>query len=246
MVVALSIGTIIFLIGITLMVLPNIASKQQWVNSSTISTNPSLPDDADSNLIPKGKLPVLKDSLQDNSQGNEWTTPHTNLGTCSFTNGQFVASASGGTNNGVLCWSASPSNAFSNFVYQIKMTILEGGDDSNGTAVGLLFRLNINTNQYYSVTFDVNGDWSVQKDSGELMSSSSTCHNPCLAFHTGLNQSNFITVRMINSIFQIQVNGQALGSYTDDTYSSGATGVIMDPGKDATQVAFSDVRVWKL
>jgi hypothetical protein len=210
------------------------------------STTTSMPIDSYSSLIPKGKEPTINDQLKDNSKGYDWTTPTESVGSCSFTNGLYVLSAPGGLNNGIGCYTTASTSIFGNFVYQIKMTILKGMDDTNASAVGPTFRLNAASGQEYQVTFDVDGDWQVQSDKGPLVSNGPTCLNPCLAFHTGLNQPNYITIRAFGNSIQVQINGQVLGSYTDSSYPSGTIGVGMAPGKDTSTVAFSDVRVWKL
>jgi hypothetical protein len=221
---------------------PKISSP---VLSPTMPT-PSLPKDAVSSLTPPNQNPNLDDSLQDSTQGHGWSVFSNATGSCGFINGQYVAMAPGGSTNGVICWLDDSSNVYTNFVYQAEMTILQGADDTNATAVGLVFRFNNSQGHYYSVTFDDQGDWSAGKDTGGFGDAGAICTNACQAFHSGENQSNYITIRASNDQIQIQINGQPLGTYTDDAYSSGSIGFLLDPGKNTSRVAFSHVRVWNV
>src|SRR5690348_11243060 len=56
----------------------------------------------------------------------------------------------------VGCNTENAKGSFSNFVYQIKMTIREGIDDGNAGEAGPTFRVHDNGSQYH-VSFDVNG-----------------------------------------------------------------------------------------
>lgn len=263
--IMVSIGIVFILIGLPFEVItlfqtvhPTVVGKPDQtptiyptpVPSKKVSITPSPTSmliDSNSSLIPEGQAPTINDPLKDNSQGYGWSTPTESIGSCSFTDGQYLLSAPGGKDTGIDCSTTSSTSIFGNFVYQIKMTILKGMDDTNASAVGPTFRLNTNNNgQEYEVSFDVDGDWQVQSDVKPLEKSGTSCNNPCSAFHAGVNQPNFITIRAYGSVIQVQINGQILGSFSDGSYASGFIGVDMAPGKNTSAVEFSDVRVWKL
>lgn len=205
---------------------------------------PSPVNDSASSLIPAGQVPVINDPLKDNSGGYQWDTGSFSGGNCNFVQGQYQVTAPAGASNGVGCSTESSNSNFSNFVYQIQMTILTGVDNDQSGA-GVIFRVNTaGSGQQYQVLFDVAGDWSVATDSKDL--SGGSCANPCPYFHAGANHPNVITVRAAGNSIQVQINEHMLGSYTDNTYTSGFIGVQMDPGTDNSSVAFSNVRVWQL
>lgn len=209
----------------------------------TVAPTSSAHDDSASSLIPAGQQPVINDPLHDNSQGYEWDIQDTAQGNCNFVQGRYILTASAGVNNGIGCGTESAKGNFSNFVYQIEMTILTGVDDDQSGS-GPIFRANASNGQQYQVLFDVNGDWQVGTDAKTL--TGDMCANPCPYFHTGVNQQNYITIRAAGNFIQIQINGYDLGSYTDSTYSSGAIGVQMNPGTSNSSVTFAEVRVWQL
>lgn len=221
----------------TVIVHPTSTSVVQATDTST--TSPT-----NSPLIPAGQAPVINDPLKDNSGGYQWDTGSFSGGSCNFVQGQYQVTAPAGATNGVGCSAESSNSKFSNFVYQIQMTILTGVDNDQAGA-GVIFRVNTaGTGQQYQVLFDVAGNWSVATDAKDL--SGGNCANPCPYFHTGANHPNIITVRAAGNSIQVQINGYMLGSYTDNTYTSGFIGVQVDPGTDNGSVAFSNVQVWQL
>ena len=66
------------------------------------------------------------------------------------------------------------------------------------------------------------------------------------AIHTGLNQSNLIAVVAIGNSISLYVNNNFLVKVTDSTYSSGQIGVAASENSNATDVIFSNARVWKM
>jgi hypothetical protein len=195
-----------------------------------------------SSLIPVGRTPVVSDPLANNNQGYGWDTGENaqKTGSCDFVQGVYLVSAPAGS-SGIGCNMEKIKGTFSNFVYQIKMTILEGIDTSNA-AVGPTFRVS-DTGTEYQVFFDQNGFWSVNSSSGALSHPNSTAFP---YFVTGLNQPNYITIRADGNNIQIQVNGHDLGSYVDNTSASGFLGVQLSPWTSTGKAAFSDMRVWQL
>lgn len=199
-------------------------------------------DDFQSSLLPQGQPPTIDDPLKDNSQEYAWDEGDG----CSFAQGRYLLSASAGLNNGIGCNPGNSRGIFGNFVYQVEMTILTGlHTDQSGA--GPTFRVNTSGNgQQYQVDFDVAGNWDVESDTTTLTSNSASCASPCPYFHSGFNQPNVITISASGNLMQIQINGYPLGSYTDNTYTSGYIGMQMSPGTEDSSVAFSNLRVWKL
>ena len=183
----------------------------------------------------------MNDPLNNNSEGYGWDEGTFSGGSCNFVPGQQYVLMASAKSGGVGCNTENPRGAFSNFVYQIKMTILEGIDDEVVGEAGPTFRV-IDNGPEYHVNFDVNGYWSV------VYNGTSLAHaiTPFPYFLSGVNQSNFITIRAVGIRIQIQVNGYNLVSFTNNGDAAGFIGVEMTPGSGSGKVAFSDVRVWQL
>lgn len=195
-----------------------------------------------STLIPPGRQPTISDPLANNSQGFGWDQgPNSEkTGICDFVSGSFYQISAPASNSSIDCIMESPKVSFSNFVYQIRMTILEGVDGNNAEAC-TTFRVNDTAQD--DVCFSQNGYWSVDGSSGTLAS-----NGPQFPyFVTGINQINYITIRASGSTFQVQVNGHDLGGpYTDPGINSGVLGFSLTPDTSESKVAFSDLRLWTL
>jgi len=189
---------------------------------------------------PMNRTLTLDDPLSDNSQGNSWQGIDTRLGTCTFTGGAYHVSAI--LNNSTNDCVASPT--FSNFAYQVQMTIVKGDGG------GISFREdNARGNGYYFALGRQNGVW------GYVLwkfinCTSNTCQVPELrsgtsaAINTGLNQSNLVAVVASGSTIDLYVNHQKIDSVSDNSYSSGQIGVAATYLKSPTEVVFSNAKVW--
>lgn len=223
---------------------PIVAPTATLVNTpSATPTIPSIPvATAQSILIPPGRQPTVNDLLANNNQGYGWDQgPNSQkTGSCDFVSGSFYQISAPASNSSIDCIMENSKGTFSNFVYQIRMTILEGVDGNNAS-VCITFRVNTTTED--EVCFSQNGYWSVSGSSGTLAS-----NGPQFPyFVTGINQANYITIRASGSMFQIQVNGHDLGGpYTDPGISSGVLGISLAPDTSESKVAFSNLLLWTL
>ena len=67
------------------------------------------------------------------------------------------------------------------------------------------------------------------------------------AIHTGLGQQNKIAVVASGSTMTFYVNEQQIDQKQDSSYASGIISLIADPEyKNATDVAYSNARLWTL
>jgi hypothetical protein len=65
--------------------------------------------------------------------------------------------------------------------------------------------------------------------------------------HTGLNQSNVITVAAKGEAIDFYVNQKKIDSVTDSTYSKGQIALATEfQTSDLTEVVYSNAKVWKL
>lgn len=226
----------------------NTSSPSPTVSTSTL-TSTAKPT---ASIVPAAS-PTLNDPLQDNSKGFQWDEGSLPGGqTCGFVTGKYYL-LTAPANKGVGCnTEARPQSVFSNFVYQITMTILSGLDNTNSGA-GPQFRKNPDQNaSHYKVTFDVMGNWHlwlVVNDNASILPDSlvgARCGNPCSYFHTGLNQPNVFTIWDVGNKIDVFVNGHLIDTCSDSTYTSGFLGVRADPGTSSASVAFNNLSVWRL
>jgi hypothetical protein len=173
---------------------------------------------------------TLSDPLADNSKGNNWPDSVDQSGSgCTFKDGAYhliqpvkgyIQSCTTGT--------------FSNLAAQVEMTILKGDCGA------LIFRQG---DSYYTFSVCQNGSYFLDiygKVSKNLVTSSST------AIKTGLNQMNVIAVVANGSSITLYVNGHDLSSLNDGTLNSGGIGFGANAFTGATEVAYTNVKVWTL
>lgn len=178
--------------------------------------------------------PVLDDPLSQNDTNN-WNEG-TGNSSCTFTGGAYHASDQL-KNNTVYC-SASSTN-FSNFVYQVQMTIVKGEFG------GIFFRFNIAKFKGYQFNIGQDGTYSLY-----LSVDSTGTHDQLLRsgsssfFKTGLNQTNLIAIVASGSNIYLYVNKQYVTSASDSTYNSGQIGVLAGNITVPTEVMFRNAQVW--
>lgn len=146
--------------------------------------------------------PVLDDPLKDNSQGYNWAEGD---GVCAFIEGAYHATMQPTFNGALGCF--AHSTHFSNFAYQVQMTIIKG--DGGG---GLLFRTGGKDNFGYQ--FQVSQDSSKLRYDGTIFSNS-------IAIKAKLNQAYLLTAIARGNTINAYIDGQWVGSVEDSTASSG-------------------------
>ncbi len=188
----------------------------------------------------RGKL-VLYDPLSSNSNVSNWLVPSPDpYGACEFTGGAYHISQSR-LNYYFFC--NAQATDFSNFVYQVQMTIVKGDTG------GIVFRIDNTSSKFYYFHISRDGSYgldlymdNLRKDRIPLKSGSSSAINP------NLYQTNLIAVVAIDNNFDLYVNNTRIASVTDNnsTYSHGQIGVIADAVNNPTEVVFSNAKVWTL
>jgi len=181
--------------------------------------------------------PTLTDNLTDNTGGNRWDEGFTGNGdTGCFFNQDYHARE---TQVNFLQPCYADATSFSNFVYEVQMTI------DKGSQGGILFRANKSKGQYYlfrigtdgSYTFEVYGN----NKSVKMLSSGISA-----AINTGDGQSNDMAVLTNKNTLYLYVNQQLVTGAVDSTLSAGQIGVAAIDYSTPTEVEFSSVQVWKL
>lgn len=124
------------------------------------------------------------------------------------------------------------------------MTIVKGVNNSVSGA-GPMFRISSDQGDGYKISFNAMGGWCAFVSSNGS-STPLKCGSDTTNFHTGIGQSNYLTIKAQNKQFDVQVNGHSLCSFTDASYSSGYVGFQLGPGSQDSDIVFSDVKVWQV
>ena len=184
--------------------------------------------------------PTLNDALS-SQNGNNWDViSNSGEGSCSFKDNAYHATAQQ-PDYLYACFAATPN--FSNFAYQVQMTILQGDYG------GIIFRANGANSKYYYFRVGKGGayDLSVSHDT-------TSTHDQLLksgiapsVIKTGLNQPNLVAVLANGSNLYLYVNQKFLAQVHDNTYQSGQIGVFGgDFMSKSADVVFANAKVWKV
>jgi hypothetical protein len=181
--------------------------------------------------------PAFNDPLKQ-QDSNHWEEDSKAGGGCAFTNRAYHASMS---QTGFFASCRELSSTFSNFVFQVQMTVLKGDRG------GIIFRsANSNTNFYlFRVGQDGSYDLFLYVDTNGS-NAKSLAQGFSSTIHKGLNVPNNIAVLARGSNLSFYVNQQYVTSVNDTTYKSGAIGVCADDQLNPTEVAFNNAEVWIL
>jgi hypothetical protein len=205
---------------------------------------------ASTNPYPTYPVPKLNDPLTGNGDADWYVgdigkqnEPAT--GSCNFTADAYHAMEKyKRTPDGGTYFASCTANAtnFSNFVYQVQMTILKGD------CGGLLFRNEgsdkIDHFYYFTVCQDGSYELSRYREEKQPDYSLSLTAGNSSAIKQGLKQSNQIAVAVHNDTFDLYVNKQHIGSARNSEFSKGHIGVIAVPQKTDTEVAYNNAQVW--
>lgn len=179
---------------------------------------------------------ALDDPLSDNSQNNQWDEGATKTGNCMFTNGVYQASEA---LQGYLQPCIAEVTNFSNFVYQVQLSITQGNQG------GILFRADGANGSFYLFRIGTDGSYAFDLYNGK-QHSTTLASGFSDAITGGLNQSNQLAVYAKGSTLYLFVNGQYLTGLTNSTLSSGQIGVVALDYSVPSLVTFSDAQVWQI
>lgn len=182
--------------------------------------------------------PALDDPLSDNSQNNQWSVGYTdnnNTG-CNFVDSSYQVLEA---QQAFLHTCFADATNFSNFVYQVSMTI------NSNCAGGIVFRANQSTGRYYLFRIDINGAYTLELYNGGS-SYSLLASGTSSAIVTGLDQTNSLTVIASKGAFYLFVNQTYVGSGADGKLNAGQVGVAVLDTSLPAKVSFSDAKVWKI
>ena len=176
---------------------------------------------------------VLSDSLSDNSKGNNWDV---NLN-CAFKGGTYHAIA---PNINYSDYCIAQATDFVNFTLEVQMQVIQGDGG------GVNFRMaNAAVNEYYDFYIFRSGSYGLEMVGSTSKSLASGSNAPV---NGNLNDVNVIGIVTQGTTITVYLNHQRLVSANDSTYTHGRIGVeanIYANGGHATEVAYSNMKVWK-
>ncbi|HLJ36507.1 MAG TPA: serine/threonine-protein kinase [Ktedonobacteraceae bacterium] len=200
------------------------ATAQSIINGNATATAIA----AQNNPFGSGTL-ALNDPLTDNSRGYGWEEGERDSGYCTFTGGAYHTSIPlAGYFHSCLALSTN----FSNFAYQVQMTILLGKYG------GIVFRADRSTTHFYYFLVDSSGDYYLKVyfdkfgDSRVVTSGTSSA----------LSATNLLGVVAQGSTISLYINQQLITTVSDSTFTSGQVGIVTLSG----EAAFTDAKVWTI
>jgi len=179
---------------------------------------------------------VFSDPLGDNSKGHGWDVNSN----CAFTGGTYHAIAPD-ANFADYCLAEATNN--SDFVLEAQMQVVKGDGG------GITFRVTSTNpnNEYYQFIIGQDGSYDFYLVTGNSASNSKTLTSGSnSAITQGLNQTNLIAIVAKGNTIMLYVNHQPIDKVTDSTYTGGKIGFVAYPNTKPTEVAFSDLKVWRL
>nr|MBA2677648.1 DUF1080 domain-containing protein [Ktedonobacteraceae bacterium] len=180
--------------------------------------------------------PALNDPLNTQSS-NGWSIHKNADGSgCAFTGGALHVTTTPGT-QGADCLSGVSS--FSDFAFQVQMTIAKGDDG------GLLFRLDRSVPKLYLFAIGTDGSYVLIANNAGGQKPLAIGTSPFI--NKGSNQPNTLTIIARGTAIDLYINKQFITKVDDNTASTGQIGVFASNIKgNMTDVAFTNAQIWKL
>ena len=181
---------------------------------------------------PGGGTLAINDPLTDNSQGNNWPDDGK---ACTFTGGAYQIAIS---QAGFVQDCLTQAKHFSDFSYQVQMTITQGD------AGGVVFRVDDANNNYYYFRIDLSGNYEL--DNFDSNGGHKITGGTSSAIHGQLNQANIIGIVAQGGTIDAYINMQHVATFHDNKLVQGRVGVAAEDVNNSTTVSFSDAKVWIL
>jgi hypothetical protein len=183
--------------------------------------------------------PVFDDALTDKIGPGHWDQGNLNLNTgCAFVDGSYVVREAGLAK---LQPCIAQATSFSNFAYQVLLTITKG---RQGQA-GLIFRADNDNTSYYFFHIDTNGSYALDLY-GKSDRVSNLLQGMSSVISIGLGQSNQITVIADSDTISLYANEHYLASVRDRALSAGKIGLGVVDRSTPVEVQFTKAQVWQL
>jgi hypothetical protein len=180
--------------------------------------------------------PALDNALNQQSAANWDVYNAQGGGGCAFSGGALHASVIQ-SQFYVPCFAHATN--FSNFAFEAQVMIKKGDE------AGLIFRADDAASKFYVFCISKDETYSlfVSKDDKQ---STPIINDMSQAIKTGSDQTNILTVIAQGDTIYLYINKQFVNSTHDNSYTSGEIGVFAGNTGDTTDIAFNQVRIWKL
>lgn len=182
---------------------------------------------------PYDRILALEDNFTNGSNIRGWEVGSDKDGVCSPITENYVIETQSG--NFATCRAASTH--FSDFTYQVQLTIFEGDKG------GLLFRSDDTGNNFYYFVIGSDGTYAlnIAKDNRFVKTVKSGSSS---VIKISRNQLYRVAVIARKSTFELWVNETFVATAYDTTYTSGQIGVIADGPYALTEVGVTQAKVW--
>lgn len=158
-----------------------------------------------------------------------------NGGACQYTNGAYHVSENQ-TNRFEYCYKGV---SFGNFAFEAQMRIIQGD------CGGFTFRININANQLYRLEICQNGNYDLYAFNNGTNNALISPQSSAL-IHQGLNATNTVAIVANGNSISIFVNHNQISNINDSRFSTGFIGMMASEYTNATDVAYTNARLWML
>ena len=184
--------------------------------------------------------PTFSDTLSDNTGQGRWDVGHTiNSVTgstgCEFKEGGYHVSEA---QQGYLQPCIAQNTQFSNFVYQVQVTLNAGVQ----AQAGLLFQVTNAAYYFFYIGSDGSYALDIYRSDGQVSNLASGINT---AIATGAGQPNQLSVLAQNGTYTLFANGQYLTTVSDRTLPSGKIGLAVVNRNTPADAQFTDAQIWK-
>ncbi|GAC1462919.1 MAG: hypothetical protein PVSMB2_27430 [Ktedonobacteraceae bacterium] len=175
---------------------------------------------------------LLNDPLSSPST-NKWDTN----ANCTFKGNTYHVTE---TQSGFFYDCAAKATNFTHFLYQIKMTFLQG------IYGGILFRSDPGNFKYYLLRFNRStGQYNLYLYLDKQAKNAKTLlEGTSVAFKTDMKQANLIAVLVRGKTIMLYVNSTYVDAVNDGTFASGQIGVFAEDNQEAAEISFEQAQVW--
>jgi hypothetical protein len=212
------------------------ATVQARATTTALVINSTATAVASGNPYPPHEGTLALDDTLHNNSANYWYDGTDKDGSCHFAGGAYHVKA---TATHLIFGCPAYYVKFSNFVYQVQMTILSGGEG------GITFRENTQGRQY---TFLVRseGTYGFYKFEGYDKAVSPLLSGSSSVIKKGLKQTNLVAVIARGKTLDLYVNHQRINSVNDGAYGEGFIAVCASTPTGSAEVAFTNAKVWTM
>ncbi|MFL5627657.1 MAG: hypothetical protein ACJ788_18930 [Ktedonobacteraceae bacterium] len=182
--------------------------------------------------------PTLNDPLTSQSS-TTWSSLGSSNSSCTFAGGSLHATSSTGSAGCVAL-----GNTYSNFAYQVQMTIM------NGDLGGIFFRTDQVNRKLYLLALSPQGVYVLaytQPGSSGYANGNVLAASVSPAINTGLHSTNILGVIARDNDIYIFINKQFITKVSDNTSKAGEIGVMSGSSKNtASEATFNNAQVWNI